>query len=342
MTSYEEAKRDLQTKPRTWLITGVAGFIGSNLLEQLLRLNQHVVGLDNFSTGKRENLAEVRNLVTPLQWDRFCLMEGDIRNIASCREACRGVDVILHQAALGSVPRSIEDPLHCNENNVTGSLNMLLAARDMKVKRIVYAASSAAYGDHQAHPKIEPEVGKPLSPYAVSKYVNELYAEVFSRLYQLETIGLRYFNVFGPRQNPHGAYAAVIPRWIAAMINAEPVYIIGTGETNRDYCYVENVVQINVLAATTRNPNAINQIYNAALNERTTLNELFDKLRERLLPYYSHLQDCKPAYRDFRKGDVRHSQADINKARRLLGYSPSHVIDQGLDSAIEWYMRGFA
>lgn len=339
MEVYGEIRRQLQTEPKRWLITGTAGFIGSNLLEHLLKLDQVVVGVDNFSTGKRKNLSEVQNLVNNGQWGRFTFIEGDIRHISTCQEACRGVDYVLHHAALGSVPRSIEDPIASNENNVSGTLNMLVATRDQHVKRIVYAASSSTYGDHPGLPKIEDTIGRPLSPYAVTKYVNELYADVFSRTYGLETIGLRYFNVFGPRQDPEGAYAAVIPKWIAAMIKNEDVYINGSGETSRDFCYVENVVQMNILAAIARNLEAVNQVYNTALNDRTTLNELLEKLRCRLLSHFDHLQNFYPIYRDFRKGDVLHSQADISKAKRLLGYAPTHTIDQGLDAAMQWYMR---
>lgn len=337
---YTEIKNSLVEEPKRWVVTGVAGFIGSNLLEHLLRHDQFVWGIDNFSTGKKRNLDEVRALVSAEQWGRFTFVEGDIRHLPTCQEVCGGADYVLHHAALGSVPRSIEDPIGSNENNVTGTLNMLVAARDQKVRRMIYAASSSTYGDHPGLPKVEETIGRPLSPYAVTKYVNELYADVFARVYGLETIGLRYFNVFGPRQDPDGAYAAVIPRWIAAMIRNETVFINGTGETSRDFCYVENVVQMNLLAATTMDPAAANQIYNTALNDRTSLNELFAKLRQRLLTGgCNHLQDYRPVYRDFRKGDVLHSQADIGKAKRLLGYSPSHTIDQGLDAAMEWYLR---
>lgn len=337
---YTEIKNSLVEEPKRWVVTGVAGFIGSNLLEHLLRHDQFVWGIDNFSTGKKRNLDEVRALVSAEQWGRFTFVEGDIRHLPTCQEVCGGADYVLHHAALGSVPRSIEDPIGSNENNVTGTLNMLVAARDQKVRRMIYAASSSTYGDHPGLPKVEETIGRPLSPYAVTKYVNELYADVFARVYGLETIGLRYFNVFGPRQDPDGAYAAVIPRWIAAMIRNETVFINGTGETSRDFCYVENVVQMNLLAATTMDPAAANQIYNTALNDRTSLNELFAKLRQRLLTSgCNHLQDYRPVYRDFRKGDVLHSQADIGKAKRLLGYSPSHTIDQGLDAAMEWYLR---
>src|SRR5437016_7500012 len=339
MTAYENLRAKLKRTPRTWLITGAAGFIGSNLVESLLKLNQKVGGLDNFATSKNKNLEQVRKLVAPSQWRQFKFIEGDIRDLRVCQRACQGVDLVLHQAALGSVPRSIEDPLNSNESNVTGFLNMLVSARDHRVKRFVYASSSAIYGDHPGLPKVEDVIGGPLSPYAVTKYVNELYADVFARCYSVETIGLRYFNVFGPRQDPDGAYAAVIPKWIAAMMKNAPVRINGDGETSRDFCYVENVVQMNLLSATTTNPKAVNQVYNVALNERTSLNELFALLRERLLPHYPRLQRYKPEYRDFRAGDVRHSQADIRKARRLLSFAPTHRIDQGLDAALDWYRR---
>ena len=342
MTAYEKLRTGLKRKPRAWLVTGAAGFIGSNIVETLLRLDQKVVGLDNFATSKKKNLEELKALVAPAQWSRFNFIAGDIRDLKVCQRACRGADYVLHQAALGSVPRSIEDPLNSNESNVTGFLNMLVAARDHRVKRFVYASSSAIYGDHPGLPKVEAVIGGPLSPYAVTKYVNELYADVFARCYGVETIGLRYFNVFGPRQDPDGPYAAVIPKWIAAMMKNIPVQINGDGETSRDFCYIDNVVQINLLAATTTNPKAVNQVYNVALNERTSLNELFALLRERLLPHYPRLQRYKPEYRDFRAGDVRHSQADIRKARRLLSFAPTHRIDQGLDAALDWYRRNLA
>lgn len=321
------------------MITGVAGFIGSNLLEYLLRLDQTIVGLDNFSTGKRSNLDEVRNLISEEQWKRFRFVEGDICELATCRDVCAGVDYILHEAALGSVPRSIADPILSNESNVSGFLHMLVAARDAKITRFVYAASSSTYGDHPGLPKHEDTIGKPLSPYAVTKYVNELYADVFARTYGIETIGLRYFNVFGPRQDPEGAYAAVIPCWIRALIKGETVNINGSGETSRDFCFVQNVIQMNLLAATTTEPTAVNQIYNTAVNARTSLNELFAMLRDRLIQHYPRLEGCEPIYRDFRKGDVLHSQADISKAAALLGYIPSHTIDTGLDAALSWYVK---
>jgi UDP-N-acetylglucosamine 4-epimerase len=338
MKRFESVRDQLLASPKTWLITGVAGFIGSNLLEHLLLLDQQVVGLDNFSTGKRSNLNEVRNIVSENQRQRFRFVEGDIRDLATCREVCSGVDYILHEAALGSVPRSIDDPIATNESNVTGFLNMLVAARDTGTKRFVYAASSSTYGDHPGLPKREDTIGRPLSPYAVTKYVNELYADVFARTYGLETIGLRYFNVFGPRQDPEGAYAAVIPCWIRALIRGETVHINGSGETSRDFCFVENVVQMNLLAATSTETTAVNQVYNTAVNARTSLNELYEMLRDRLEPHYPHLQGTTPVYRDFRAGDVLHSQADISKASSLLGYEPTHTFETGLGAALSWYM----
>ncbi len=338
-TAYELLKNDICSTPRTWLVTGCAGFIGSSLLEQLLKLNQTVVGLDNFSTGKQRNLDEVQTLVSGEQWNRLCFIEGDIRDLTACQHACSGVDYVLHQAALGSVPRSIDDPITSNASNITGFLNMLVAARDEKVKRFVYAASSSTYGDHPGLPKVEDTIGRPLSPYAVTKYVNELYADVFGRCYGLESIGLRYFNVFGARQDPDGAYAAVIPKWIASLLHDEPVYINGTGETSRDFCYVQNAVQANLLAATIENIEAVNQVYNVAVNARTDLNQLFSLLRDGLAVNHSDLKSVQPFYRDFRAGDVMHSLADIGKISRLLGYEPTHTIAQGLQEALGWYEK---
>ena len=329
-TEYERARRALRHAPKTWLITGVAGFIGSNLLETLLDLDQRIVGLDNFDTGRRRNLDDVQRLVSSERWGRFRFVEGDIRSLADCRDACAGIDYVLHQAALGSVPRSVADPIATNDANVVGFLNMLVAARDAKVARFVYAASSSTYGDHPALPKIEGVIGKPLSPYAVTKLVNELYADVFARCYEFETIGLRYFNIFGPRQDPDSAYAAVIPRWTASMIKREDVIINGDGETSRDFCYVANAVQANVLAATTQDAASTNQVYNIAVGDRTTLNGLYSELRRLLAPKFPHLSDASPVYRDFRAGDVRHSQADIGKAAQLLGYAPTHRFRDGL------------
>lgn len=339
MTTYDNFKNNMRLAPKQWLITGVAGFIGSNLLEQLLFLDQQVVGLDNYSTGKQENLSDIKELVSQQQWSRFNFIEGDIRHISTCREACKGIDVILHQAALGSVPRSIEDPLNCNDNNVNGNLNMLKAACDAGVKRVVYASSSAVYGDHPGLPKVEETCGRQLSPYAVSKMVNEMYAHVFSQLYGLETIGLRYFNVFGPRQDPDGAYAAVIPRWISALCSGETVFINGTGETSRDFCYIENVVQANLLAGMTQNQEAVNQVYNVALNNRITLNELYYMLQKNMQLYCDTPYESHPIYRDFRPGDVLHSQADISKAKKLLDYTPTHTVEEGLEAAMGWYIK---
>lgn len=339
MTAYNQLKARLVNEPFTWLITGVAGFIGSNLLETLLKLNQHVVGLDNFATGHQRNLDEVQSLVTEEQWSNFQFTQGDIRNIDDCHQVCNGVDYVLHQAALGSVPRSVEDPITTNSANITGYLNMLVAARDAEVKRFVYAASSSTYGDHPDLPKVEDKIGKPLSPYAVTKYVNELYADVFGKAYGLQSIGLRYFNVFGPRQDPDGAYAAVIPKWIASMINDEPVYINGDGETSRDFCFIENVCQANLLAATSENLAVANQVYNVAVGDRTSLNQLYEQLHLNLVSLYPHLKEVKPMYREFRGGDVRHSLADISKAEVLLGYQPTHHVGEGLKVAMDWYVQ---
>lgn len=328
----------MHAHPKIWLITGAAGFIGSNLLEALLRLDQNVVGLDNFATGFRHNLDRVQALVTPQQWRRFRFHEGDIRNLATCERAVEGVDYVLHEAALGSVPRSLDNPIQTNETNISGFLNMLVASRDAKVRRFIFAASSSTYGDHPGLPKIEDQIGKPLSPYAVTKYVNELYADVFGRCYGLETIGLRYFNVFGPRQDPEGAYAAVIPKWYGALLGSEPVYINGNGETSRDFCFIANVVQANILAATSTNPAAVNQIYNVALGDRTTLNELFFLIRERVARSWPAAARAEAVYRAFRDGDVLHSQADIRKASNILGYVPTHRVVDGLDEATAYYV----
>ena len=337
MNTYETIQKQLQAEPKKWLITGVAGFIGSNLLETLLKLDQTVVGLDNFATGHQYNLDEVKGEVTPEQWARFTFIEGDIRNVDTCHQACQGADYVLHQAALGSVPRSINDPITTNSANIDGFLNMLVAARDAQVKSFTYAASSSTYGDHPGLPKVEDRIGKPLSPYAVTKYVNELYAEVFARTYGFNCIGLRYFNVFGKRQDPNGAYAAVIPKWTSAMIQDEDLFINGDGETSRDFCFIENTVQANLLAATVQAEEARNQVYNVAVGGRTTLNQLFSYLRESLGE--NGIQYQKDAiYRDFRAGDVRHSQADVSKANNLLGYDPQYTIEQGIKKAMPWYV----
>ena len=345
MSAYLQLHTRLIAKSHTWLITGVGGFIGSNLLETLLKLGQRVVGLDNFATGHQRNLDEVQDLVTPEQWARFHIIEGDIRNLVDCQKACEGVDYVLHQAALGSVPRSLEDPITTNSANITGFLNMLVAARDAKVKSFTYAASSSTYGDHPGLPKVEDVIGKPLSPYAVTKFVNELYANVFARCFDFKTIGLRYFNVFGPRQDPNGAYAAVIPKWTAALLRGAPVHINGDGETSRDFCFVANAVQANLLAATTEDQEAKNQVYNVAVGDRTTLNNLFGLLRDNLRNYViasgestPQSTPAVPVYRDFRAGDVRHSQADIGKAQCLLGYAPTHHLAEGIAEAVPWYV----
>ena len=339
MTAYDDLKTRLAQKPHTWLVTGVAGFIGSNLLETLLKLNQHVVGLDNFATGHQHNLDEVHHLVTPEQWHRFKFIEGDIRDIDECRSACAGVEYVLHQAALGSVPRSVADPILTNSANVTGFLNMLVAARDSGVKRFVFAASSSTYGDHPALPKVEHTIGRPLSPYAVTKFVNELYADVFARTYGFEFIGLRYFNVFGQRQDPNGAYAAVIPKWIASMLTDQPVVINGDGETSRDFCYIDNAVQANLLAATATDPAALNQIFNVAVGDRTTLNELYAALHTSLKISFPKLSEARPFHHELRAGDVRHSLADIAKAQSFLGYAPTHRVGSGLTEAMIWYVE---
>ena len=338
MSQYQTVCEQLQQAPKTWLITGVAGFIGSNLLETLLKLNQNVVGIDNFATGHQHNLDEVQSLVTPEQWANFKFHEGDIRNFEDCQMACAGVDYVLHEAALGSVPRSIADPITTNAANITGFLNMLTAARDAKVISFTYAASSSTYGDHPALPKVEENIGKPLSPYAVTKYVNELYAEVFARTYGFKTIGLRYFNVFGKRQDPNGAYAAVIPKWTAAMIAGDDVFINGDGETSRDFCFIENTVQANILAATTQYDEAKNQVYNVAVGDRTTLNDLFNAIKA-ALNENGVTYTKETVYRDFRAGDVRHSQASVEKIQNFLGYLPTHKISRGINLAMNWYIK---
>ncbi|MGC0121392.1 NAD-dependent epimerase/dehydratase family protein [Pseudoalteromonas piscicida] len=335
MSRYEEVKAELQNNPKVWLVTGVAGFIGSNLLETLLKLGQKVIGLDNFATGHQHNLDEVQSLVTAEQWQRFTFIEGDIRDYATCETAVSNVDYVLHQAALGSVPRSIADPITSNAANITGFLNMLQAAKEANVESFTYAASSSTYGDHPALPKVEENIGNPLSPYAVTKYVNELYAGVYARTYGFKSIGLRYFNVFGQRQDPNGAYAAVIPKWTAAMIKGEDVYINGDGETSRDFCFIENTVQMNILAATASDE-AKDNVYNVAVGDRTTLNSLYDAIQV-ALSNNGISSSAAPIYRDFRVGDVRHSQANISKAKSLLGYEPMFKIRDGINKAMKWY-----
>ncbi len=336
MAKYQQIQETLLESPKTWLVTGVAGFIGSNLLETLLKLDQVVVGLDNFVTGHQRNLDEVQTLVTKEQWRRFTFVNGDIRDSKICQKVVRGVDYVLHQAALGSVPRSIADPVTSNAANITGFLNILEAAKEEQVKSFTYAASSSTYGDHPALPKVEENIGNPLSPYAVTKYVNELYAGVYAHTYGFKTIGLRYFNVFGPRQDPNGAYAAVIPKWTASMIKGEEVFINGDGETSRDFCFIANVVQMNILAATADDC-AKNKVYNVALGDRTTLNELYHSIQNAL----NGLGLClsvSPTYREFRNGDVRHSQADISKAKYYVGYEPEYRIQEGINNSMPWYL----
>lgn len=337
MTYYDQLLVSLPNNPRTWLVTGVAGFIGSNLLETLLRLEQNVVGLDNFASGYQHNLDDVRCMVTAEQWAKFRLIEGDIRSLDDCRKACVGIDYVLHQAALGSVPRSINDPITSNNVNIHGFLNMLIAARDAEVKRFIYAASSSTYGDHPGLPKMEDVIGKPLSPYAVTKYVNELYASVFSETYGFNSIGLRYFNVFGKRQDPAGAYSAVIPRWASSMILNRPVYINGDGKTSRDFCYIENVIQANLLAATAGGE-ATSLVYNVAVGKRATLTQLFGIMQSALRQSGIHY-NAQPIYQDFRVGDVMHSQADIGRAQRMLKYEPMFDLKAGINDAMPWYVE---
>jgi len=343
MTKYEQLQEHLKDNQSTWLITGVAGFIGSNLLEKLLILNQKVVGLDNFNTGFQHNIdqaiQDANKATGKYLSDNFKFINGDIREIEDCREACNGVDYVLHQAALGSVPRSIEDPINTNRANIDGFLNMLVASKDANVKRFVYAASSSTYGDHPDLPKVEGKIGNPLSPYAVTKVVNELYASVFAKTYGFKTIGLRYFNIFGKRQDPNGAYAAVIPKWVAATLNKDDVFVNGDGETSRDFCYIDNAVQMNLLAATTDNDKATDQVYNVALNDRISLNQLYQMIEERLMQRVQVLEKKELIYRDFRAGDVRHSQANIDKAQILLNYQPTHKINKGLDETVDWYVE---
>lgn len=338
---YEVVLEDLRARPRRWLVTGAAGFIGSNLVEALLRLGQEVVGLDNFATGHRRNLDDVREVVGGEAWRRFRFVEGDIRELDDCRAVCDGAELVLHQAALGSVPRSIDDPLTTNAANVDGTLNLLVAARDAGVRRFVYAASSSTYGDHPGLPKVEDEIGRPLSPYAVSKYVNELYARVFTDVYGLETVGLRYFNVFGRRQDPAGAYAAVIPRWVGLLLRGEPCHVNGDGETSRDFTHVDNVVQANLLAATAAAGGVAGEVFNVACGERTTLNDLFRTIRDGLAEMEPAVAGAEPVHRDFRPGDVRHSLADVSRAAERLGYRVERTVEEGLRATLAWYADAY-
>lgn len=339
MNKYHAIRKKLQESPKTWLVTGVAGFIGSNLLEELLMLDQQVVGIDNFSTGKQENLDAVKKVVGAKKWANFSFHQGDIRDLKACRSVTAGVNYVLHQAALGSVPRSIDDPITTNQSNIDGFLHMLVAARDSGVARFVYAASSSTYGDHPGLPKVEDKIGRPLSPYAVTKYVNELYADVFARTYGIEAIGLRYFNVFGKRQDPNGAYAAVIPKWIGQLLEHKAPTINGDGETSRDFCFIENAVQANILAATADDQNAANRVYNVAFGERTSLNELFAMIRRELGGYDNAVHDIEVQYGPERIGDVRHSLADISRARELLGYDPAFSVQDGMKLTVQGYCR---
>jgi UDP-N-acetylglucosamine/UDP-N-acetylgalactosamine 4-epimerase len=347
MSRYEAVQEHLKNNQYTWTVTGAAGFIGSNLVEKLLILNQKVVGLDNFETGYQHNLDQAiedaeKFLNTKNIWlesDNFRFIEGDIQDLQTCYKACIGTNYVLHQAALGSVSRSIEDPIRTNKINVDGFLNMLVAAKDSKVNSFVYAASSSTYGDHPDLPKVEDKIGNPLSPYAVTKLVNELYATVFARTYGFNTIGLRYFNIFGKRQDPNGVYAAVIPKWINSIIKGEEVFINGDGETSRDFCYIENAIQMNLLAATIKNKKAANQVYNTAFNDRTSLNQLYQMIQERVIDRVEGIKKKEPTYRDFRAGDVRHSMADVSKAKTLLSYAQSHSIGEGLNEVLDWYVK---
>ncbi len=338
MKTYEQARQHISGSPRTWLVTGAAGFIGSHLVEHLLLLDQQVVGLDNFSTGKRENLEHVRRAVGEPRRARLRFIEGDIRSLDTCIAACSSVDVVLHQAGLGSVPRSIDKPLRTHDSNVSGFLNILLAARDAGARRLVYASSSAVYGDHLALPKVESQIGRAMSPYGLSKHINELYADVFAACYGFESIGLRYFNVFGPRQDPDGPYASVIPAWIGALLRGETAYVNGDGSAARDYCHVDNVVQANLLAAMVDDPQALGQCYNVAVGEQTTLSELFQLMRAQLAQRLPHLRNARPVHREPRRGDVLLSRADVSKAARLLGYRPGFTLSSGLAQTIDWYI----
>ena len=339
MSRFDDVRARLGKEPKKWLITGVAGFIGSNLLEALLELDQPVVGMDNFITGYAHNLEDVKETVGPEKWGKFEFILGDIRNPEDCRRACSGVDYILHQAALGSVPRSIDDPITTNMCNVDGFLQMLVAGMEARVKRFVFASSSSVYGDSEKLPKVEDEIGSVLSPYAASKLVNEIYAEVFSRVYDFSWIGLRYFNVFGKRQDPNGAYAAVIPRWINALMDRKTPVINGDGETSRDFCYVKDVIQANILAALSNGPETLDKVYNIACGDRTTLNHLLGLIKNSLCSHMPEVGGIVPEYGPFRKGDVRHSLADISRAKELLGYTPVYSVARGMEESIQWYVR---
>lgn len=339
MPAFDDLQKSLRNNPRRWLITGVGGFIGSHLLETLLGLDQEVTGLDNFATGRRSNLELVRAAVSEEQWSRFKMVEESITDIDACHRACQGVELILHQAALGSVPRSIDNPLASHDSNVTGTANMLFAAKEEGVARFVYASSSSVYGDEPNLPKVEDRIGSPASPYAATKRIDEIYAKTFAQCYGIETIGLRYFNIFGPRQDPEGAYAAVVPKWTASMLQGEPVFINGTGETSRDFCYVTNAVQANLLAATCTEERAINEVFNVALHDQMNLNELFSIIRDAVGKYAPELSIPDAEYKEFRAGDIMHSLADIRKAKKLLGYEPTYTAKEGLAITVDWFCR---
>ena len=336
--SQEDFYADLAKEKKTWLVTGCAGFIGTNLVKKLIELNQNIIGLDNFATGLKSNIEFLNDLASKNSDCGFEFIEGDICQLEDCQRAVENADYVLHQAALGSVPRSIKNPIASHQANVSGFLNMLWATKEAGIKRIVYASSSSIYGDNPNLPKVENSIGKPLSPYAATKFMNEVYADVFSKTYGIETIGLRYFNVFGPHQQPNGPYAAVIPKWIGLMLEQKPITIFGDGETSRDFCFIDNVVQMNLRCATTINKAAVNQEYNVAYHRQTSLNSLFTKIKEMLISEESNLEIHDPNYEDFRPGDVRHSLADINKGNSLVGYEPTDDIESGLKKSIKWYI----
>ena len=340
MNKLEALKEELKKSQKTWLVTGNAGFIGSNLTEFLLSSNQKVIGVDNFSTGYQHNIDDLLSQVGGKAAENFTFIEGDIADFDTCVKACKDVDIILHQAALGSVPRSIADPVTSNRSNVTGFLNMLTAAKEAEVKRFVYASSSSVYGDSKELPKVEECTGNLLSPYAAMKMTNELYGGVFKRTYDMETIGLRYFNVFGRRQDPNGAYAAVIPKWVGSLLTGEEVYTNGDGETSRDFTYIDNVIQMNILSGLTDNPKAFGEAFNVAVGGRNTLNELYKIIIDNLNNQFNIAKD--PIYQDFREGDIRHSNADISKAQKMVGYVPTHDIYHGMEEAIEWYIENLS
>ena len=338
MSEFDRVRESLKINQKTWLVTGCAGFIGSNIIEFLLHHNQKVVGLDNFSTGYQHNINSVLAIVGEDKAKNFDFIEADTWDLESCIEACKGVDIVLHQAALGSVPRSIEDPITSNQSNITGFLNMMVACRDMGVERFVYASSSSVYGDSKELPKVESRTGKLLSPYAVMKMTSELYAGVFYKNYNLQTIGLRYFNVYGRRQDPKGAYSAVIPKWVSSLLNKEEVFINGDGKTSRDFTYIDNVIQMNILAGLTQNREVFGDVFNVAVGGRNTLNELYEIIVENISKEIEDFKPSKPIYREFRAGDIRDSNADITKAKRVMGYEPTHDIYDGMSEAIRWYV----